>query len=79
MPVPICTVMQNFTPIGVTVAEKSVTVQKTYLKLNYQTKRLLVLRLSITKPANLVRCYTNVWRLKKAISVSKPSVCNALS
>jgi len=25
---PICTIMQNFTPIGVTVAEISVTVQK---------------------------------------------------
>jgi len=28
MPGPICTIMQNFTPIGVTVAEISVTVQK---------------------------------------------------
>jgi len=34
MPVPICTIVQNFIPIGVTVAEISVTVQKTYLKLN---------------------------------------------
>jgi len=40
MPVPICTTVQTFIPIGVTVAEISVTVQKTYLKLNYQTKRI---------------------------------------
>ena len=34
MLVPICTIVQNFRSIGVTVAEISVTVQKTYLKLD---------------------------------------------
>ena len=33
-PGPICTIMQNFTPIGIAVDDISVSVQKTYLKLN---------------------------------------------
>jgi len=46
----ISTIMQNFTPIGVTVAEISVNGQihrYNYSKENDQTKRILGLRLSI--------------------------------
>jgi len=45
-----CTIMQNFTLIGVTVAEISVTEQKDRVTANdYTTKRTLALRLSYIK------------------------------